>query len=243
MENTVVEEPVIQNDQSVNEEPTNYSTEDILKISQNEKIEEPIVDEKSVDNDTPKENAAWAAMRKENSEFKNKLDKLDALAKQSGFSDYEDFLAKAEEESITKEAEEKGLPVDVYKKIQEVENKNKEILDRLEAADLDKKNEVFISNLDKAFNANGINDASKSEVIKEMDQKGVTVDVLMSMPEHLLKDFVKMFIPINILESKEVVSKEQIANTIPISQSSSANQTLTAEDAIKDRAKSWVARI
>lgn len=121
-----------------NDDETDVSTEDTeqteeeIEVEKEEpEVEEPGDDEKQEDlnpnaDDETKRNQAFANLRKQAEENKKFADFVQKIADSNGIKP-EDVLARYEEQQLEKQAEQKGVPVDVLKRLNALEEENNQI--------------------------------------------------------------------------------------------------------------------
>lgn len=87
------------------------------------------------------------------------------LAAQQGFSDPKELIDAYEEQRLAKEAEQKGVPVDVYKRLYDLERENKEAKEKA-------KSQQFNYEVEATKNKYNLDDEQIEEVFKYMGQNG-----------------------------------------------------------------------
>jgi len=73
---------------------------------------------------TEKTNQAFAKMRAENSQLLKQQHDIETVVKAMGFENLNDFIAKKAEEQLQQQAQKNQIPVDVEKRIQNLEKEN-----------------------------------------------------------------------------------------------------------------------
>lgn len=112
--------------------------QDIQQDIQQEEIEEQQqeeLEEQEQEQEQPRKNsadAAFAQLRRERDEFARVAKWVSDLAAQSGMT-VEQLMERYEQQRLQKEAEAKGVPVEVLQKLQTLENENKTIRDQMNA--------------------------------------------------------------------------------------------------------------
>lgn len=146
-------------DQKWNEELEIESEEDELGSSspeeeelEDDELEDDEPEEVEEDNsedihseDEQKRNAAFAELRRERDQFKQQQEWIKQLAAESGLS-VEQLKERYEEQQLAKQAEEKGVPVDVLKRLTSLENENKTMKEQTQAERL---NAEIVATLEK----------------------------------------------------------------------------------------------
>lgn len=151
----VIEETV---DETVEEE-TEVTDEEVAAEDEEVEEDEPSSEEEPEtihDPDAEKRNRAFADMRRQLEETKKYEAFMKQLAEQSGTSP-EELMKRYEERKIEAEAKEKGVPVDVYKRLTELEQR-----------DVQREQEVF----SEKFN-NEVNSVIEKESLSESDVENV----------------------------------------------------------------------
>ena len=100
--------------------------------TESDDVDESTSSDETVDNDTSdiinnfatnSEKNAFASMRVQNKELQSTINELDEIAKNVGLSGYKEFLEKAKENSIAKQAKNEGISVELAKKINDMEGR------------------------------------------------------------------------------------------------------------------------
>lgn len=115
-------------EQDIQEEQQEEVEEEQQQEEQQEEIEEQ-------EQEQPRKNsadAAFAQLRRERDEFARVAKWVSDLAAQSGMT-VEQLMERYEQQRLQKEAEAKGVPVEVLQKLQTLENENKTIRDQMNA--------------------------------------------------------------------------------------------------------------
>jgi hypothetical protein len=127
-------------DETSTEETTNEDGESKTANPDNEDENSAKVDEQSTEDQektddlkekekvlqTPEQNEAFKKMRLQLEEAKKKASLVDKIAEQNGISS-EEVLKRYEESLIQKQAEEQKIPVDVLKRLNDLENQNSQM--------------------------------------------------------------------------------------------------------------------
>lgn len=119
-------------EQDIQEEQQEEVEEEEEEQQQQEEQQEEIEEQEQ---EQPRKNsadAAFAQLRRERDEFARVAKWVSDLAAQSGMT-VEQLMERYEQQRLQKEAEAKGVPVEVLQKLQTLENENKTIRDQMNA--------------------------------------------------------------------------------------------------------------
>lgn len=164
------------------------------------------------------EKNAFASMRVQNKELQNTINELDAIAKGAGLSGYKEFLDKAKENSIAKQAKNEGISVELAKKLNTIDEKL-EAIDRREQESVNQaKQAKLASTLDSFIKSNNLNNSILNKLSDDLEKDGFTVQQLMDMPETALNRLFSAYTNVNI--QKTLDKKSSIAKEMPLDQSS-----------------------
>lgn len=176
-------------------------------------------DEKDVD-DNPSEptNNAFAQMRTQNKEYQNKLQEFDDLAKQLGMKDADEFIKKAKEAQVKREATKKGIPLEVAQELEEMRSLKDSIIAEREQSVTELKTRNFVSNLQEFVNANQLSEQAVDKLSQDLEKDGFELDSLMAMPKAALNRILGAYVGTNY--QKNLERKNTIRKELPINQSS-----------------------
>ena len=164
------------------------------------------------------EKNAFASMRVQNKELQNTINELDAIAKGAGLSGYKEFLDKAKENSIAKQAKNEGISLELAKKLNTIDEKL-EAIDRREQESVNQaKQAKLASTLDSFIKSNNLNNSILNKLSDDLEKDGFTVQQLMDMPETALNRLFSAYTNVNI--QKTLDKKSSIAKEMPLDQSS-----------------------
>ena len=163
-------------------------------------------------------NAAFAQMRTQNKEYQNKISEFENLAKSLGMKDVDEFLSKAKEAQVQREAKQKGIPVEVAKELEEMRNLKDEIIAEREEAENKAKESNFVSNLRTFVNDNKLSEAAVDKLSQDLEKDGFDVNTLMDMPKNALNRILSSYVGANY--QKNLERKNTIRKELPINQSS-----------------------
>ena len=113
-------------------------------------------------------NAAFAQMRTQNKEYQNKISEFENLAKSLGMKDADEFLTKAKQAQVQREAKQKGIPLEVAQELEEMRNLRDEINAEREEAEIKAKESNFVSNLRTFVNDNKLSEAAVDKLSQEL---------------------------------------------------------------------------
>lgn len=169
---------------------------------------------------TPNEptNNAFAQMRTQNKEFQNKLQEFDDLAKQLGMKDADEFIKKAKEAQIKRDAAKKGIPLEVAQELEEMRSLKDSIIAERQNAATELKTRNFVSNLQEFVDANKLSDQAVDKLSQDLEKDGFELDSLMSMPKTALNKILSAYVGTNY--QKNLERKNTIRKELPINQSS-----------------------
>lgn len=183
--------------------------------SEQEDADESDKGEQEIDNPT---NNAFAQMRTQNKEFQQKLGQVDALAKALGMKDVDEFLTKANEARVKKEATSKGIPLEVAQELEEMRAlKNSIIAERAENANKQKMDN-FMSNLQTFVDSNNLSESAVDKLSQDLEKDGFSVDALVEMPKAALNRVLSSYVGVNY--QKNLERKNAIRKELPINQTS-----------------------
>lgn len=165
-----------------------------------------------------KTNAAFAQMRTQNKEYQSKISEFENLAKSLGMKDADEFIAKAKEAQVQREANKKGIPLEVAQELEEMRNLKDEIIAEREEAEIKAKESNFVSNLQTFVNENKLSEAAVDKLSQDLENDGFDLVSLMDMPKKALNRILSAYVGTNYqknLERKSMIQKE-----LPITQTS-----------------------
>lgn len=108
---------------------------------------------------------AFAEMRRKAEQNEPLAKWVHDLATQQGFSDPKELMNAYEEQRIAKEAEAKGVPVDVYQRLNQLEQENKEATDQV-------KSTQFNQEVESTKQKYSLDDQQVTEVFQYMGKQG-----------------------------------------------------------------------
>lgn len=195
------------------------TSDDLGDDLEESEVDEPEVDiSESTQITANKSNAAFAQMRTQNKEYQTKLSEIENIAKSLGMKDADEFISKAKEAQIQRQAKQKGIPLEVAQELEEMRNLKDEIIAEREEAEIKAKESNFVSNLRTFVNENKLSEAAVDKLSQDLEKDGFNVETLMEMPVGALNKVLGAYVGTNYqknLERKSTIQKE-----LPITQSS-----------------------
>ena len=167
---------------------------------------------------TNSEKNAFASMRVQNKELQNTINELDLIAKGAGLSGYKEFLEKAKENSIAKQAKNDGISVELAKKLNNIDEKLETIERREKESVIEAKQAKLAKTLDTFIKGNNLNNSVLNKLSDDLEKDGFTIEQLMDMPEKALNKIFSAYTNVNI--QKNLDKKSSINQEMPVSQAS-----------------------
>lgn len=167
---------------------------------------------------TSSEKNAFASMRVQNKEMQNTINELDEIAKGAGLSGYKEFLEKAKENSVARQAKNEGISVELAKKLNTIDERLEAIDKREQASIIEAKQAKLASTLDSFIKTNNLNNSIVNKLSDDLGKDGFTVEQLMDMPEAALNRLFGAYTNVNI--QKNLDKKSSINQEMPVSQAS-----------------------
>lgn len=208
------------------------SNDDLASDEDEETLDEPETNDEESDNeesnlDNPT-NTAFAQMRTQNKEFQTKLNQLDALAKDLGMKDLDDFINRANEAKIKKSATNQGIPLEVARELEEMRALKDSIVAEREENAAKQKEQTFVSNLQEFVNSNNLSKTAIDKLSQDLNKEGFSVEALMDMPKSALNRILSSFVDTKY--QKNLERKNTIRKELPINQTSKIDtQSLNKE--------------
>jgi hypothetical protein len=163
-------------------------------------------------------NAAFAQMRTQNKEYQNKISEFENLAKSLGMKDADEFIAKAKQAQIQRQAKQKGIPLEIAQELEEMRNLKDEIIAEREEAEIKAKESNFVSSLHTFVNENKLSEAAVDKLSQDLEKDGFDVNSLMDMPVAALNRILSSYVCTSY--QKNLERKNTIRKELPINQSS-----------------------
>jgi len=230
------------NDQNIETPPASsepITGEQILAVANQDEVP-PVTEEPGeLEEPTTPANYAFKELRTEAANYKSELDRLDILAKDSGYTDYKAFIEAAESDRIQKSAEDAGVPVEVMQKLNRID----QIEARFTQQETEAQNKQFLSDLDNVKESLGADDNMFNKIVASMDNQGVSVDTLKQMPLPALKNFFRSYMPADAGKQEELKKIDELKNTVPMSNAAQNPNQPNADEMISKSAQSWVDQV
>lgn len=213
---------------------------------ENEADEDNVLDLETEEgpSDYQKDNQAFARMRTELKQANNDLEAaksviqfFDVRAKQMGLNGIQDLMEKTVESELNKQAQKEGVPVDVLRRINELE-------DRVQQQDIERNNLIrgqkereINHTFDTFMQKHSLSNQDLSKMANDLVKDGFSFDALMNMPSSAVTKILNSYLPETSLKQEDLAKKEQIRKEVPhTGNTSSGSNTINEIDKI---AKTW----
>ena len=213
---------------------------------ENEADEDNVLDLEAEEgpSDYQKDNQAFARMRTELKQANNNLEAaksviqfFDVRAKQMGLSGIQDLMEKTVESELNKQAQKEGVPVDVLRRINELE-------DRVQQQDIERNNLIrgqkereVNHTFDTFMQKHSLSNQDLNKMANDLVKDGFSFDALMNMPSSAVTKILNSYLPETSLKQEDLAKKEQIRKEVPhTGNTSSGSNTINEIDNI---AKIW----
>lgn len=213
---------------------------------ENEADEDNVLDLEAEEgpSDYQKDNQAFARMRTELKQANNDLEAaksviqfFDVRAKQMGLNGIQDLMEKTVESELNKQAQKEGVPVDVLRRINELENKvQQQDIERNNLIRGQKEREVNHT-FDTFMQNHSLSNQDLNKMANDLVKDGFSFDALMNMPSSAVTKILNSYLPETSLKQEDLAKKEQIRKEVPhTGNTSSGSNTINEIDNI---AKKW----
>ena len=213
---------------------------------ENEADEDNVLDleAEEVPSDYQKDNQAFARMRTELKQANNDLEAaksviqfFDVRAKQMGLDGIQDLMEKTVESELNKQAQKEGVPVDVLRRINELEDKvQQQDIERNNLIRGQKEREVNHT-FDTFMQKHSLSNQDLNKMANDLVKDGFSFDALMNMPSSAVTKILNSYLPETSLKQEDLAKKEQIRKEVPhTGNTSSGSNTINEIDKI---AKTW----
>lgn len=196
------------------------------------------------DNQAPsmseKDVQAFIALRQENKKNKDVINYFDNRAKAMGLSGIDELLEKSKESELKQQSEKQGVPVDVLKKINELEERVNQSEAEKQAALIQRENDRMSRTFDTFVQTNNLDKKAIDNLAKEMVNDGIDLETLKGLPEASINKILSAYIPKESIKQQELAKKEQIKKEVPVDSTNSSSSNETSE--IDKIAKLWANR-
>ena len=213
---------------------------------ENEADEDDVLDLEAEEgpSDYQKDNQAFARMRTELKQANNDLEAaksviqfFDVRAKQMGLNGIQDLMEKTVESELNKQAQKEGVPVDVLRRINELEDKvQQQDIERNNLIRGQKEREVNHT-FDTFMQKHSLSSQDLNKMANDLVKDGFSFDALMNMPSSAVTKILNSYLPETSLKQEDLAKKEQIRKEVPhTGNTSSGSNTISEIDKI---AKTW----
>lgn len=199
----------------------------------------------STNTQTEKDAQAFARMRTElkqkSSDLENAnnvIEFFDVRAKQMGLSGIQELMQKTVEADMAKQAEKQGIPVDVLKRINDLETKVRQQDAERENLVRSQKEQAVNYVFDNFVRSHSLGQNDVNKLANDLVADGFDFDALMNMPSSAVTKILNSYLPNESLKQEALVKKEQIKKEVPPTGSTSSKVDLSSE--IDKIAKSWL---
>ena len=246
-----VVEPETEDEPEVEDETDNTDDSDNEDTSDDDTTDDSEDEEESFDNEDVEENdsnpsgtkdaEAFARMRKENKQFKQYFDFFDQKAKEMGMQNVDELIQKTKEADLAKSAQAQGIPIEIARKLQELETKlETQERERAQEQEIARDNRVRQS-FDTFVQANNLDEKSVNKLAKDLINDGVSLDFFKNIPENMIQKVLKSYLPSDFNKQKELEKKEKIKKEVPVSSKSNGSAS-SQDDKIDEIAKMLLER-
>ena len=241
-EETEVETEEDETDENESEEETDDEAEDEEESDEEEEESSEDVEENdSIPSGTNKDAEAFARMRTENKQYKHIVEFFDQKAKEMGMKDIQELIEKTNEADLAKKAKSEGIPLEVAKKLQELEQRVATQEAEKEKAINDAKYSQVKNTLDNFVQTNKLNDKQVNKLAKDLISDGINLDFFKDMNANTISRILTSYLPSDFAKQKELEKKEKIKKEVPVSSKSNGSST-SQEDEIEKVAKMLLER-
>ena len=177
-------------------EPGEEESDEDEAVEQEEDVA-PAVEEPT-NPQTSKEEFAFGKLRYENSELKSKLEeqqkysqKMEEMARNLGYTNADDLIKAYEEQQIQKQAQQKNVDPEVYRKMVTMERELDTIKQREAEAQRQMGIQRFAQSLDRIASEIGLDENEKISMINQMETDGYNLNDISSLknPERFIKGY------------------------------------------------------
>lgn len=234
--------------ESTNTNEEDSETDDIIEDNASEKNSDDELENLDEEVETPgvneKDAQAFARMRTQLKEANNNLaaakniiDFFDVRAKQMGLDGIKGLIEKTREAELSKQAEKEGIPVDVLKRLEELETKVQMQDEEKEMLQRSQKEQSINYTFDKFMQKHSLGKDKVNDLAKSLIDDGFSLNNLMNMPESAVSRILESYLPKEALRQEAIAKKEQIKKELPVSGKTSSK--LDTDSEIDKIAKLW----
>ena len=243
-ETEVEEETEAETEENIDENESEEEAEEETETeeeTEEEESEEDVEEEDPVPSGTKKDAEAFARMRTENKQYKNIVEFFDQKAKEMGMKDINELIEKTNEADLAKKAKSEGIPLEVAKKLQELEQRVATQEAEKEQAIENAKYVQVKNTLDNFVQTNKLDDKQVNKLAKDLLSDGINLDFFKGMSANTIDRILKSYLPGDFNKQKELEKKEKIKKEVPVSKKSNGSGT-SQEDEIDKVAKMLLER-
>lgn len=238
-------------------EETSESDEDTENIDENESDEddesetdsepEPDLEADDEDNSVPstneKDRQAFIKLRQQNKEAKDELNKykatvdyFDERAKAMGLSGIDELVERTKESEIKKEAEERNIPVEILKELNDLKATVAKQEEARVTAEKEREEARVSSTLNTFCENNHLSDKSIDKLARDLAADGISLDDFKSLSSPAITRILSSYLPKENIVQNNLAKKEKIKKELP-PENDSKSSTKTQEDEIDKLAK------
>lgn len=203
------------------------SDEDLADPEEDNESSEVVddVDEEPVQNPT---NQAFAQMRTQNKGLQSQLNEVESLVQSLGMKDINDFIAKAKDAQIKKNAQQNGISLEMAKELEEMRDLKNSIIAERNQQEAENREREFASNVHAFVEENKLSDAAVDKLSQDLEKDGFGIDTLMDMPKNALNRILRSYVGTNY--QKNLERKNNIRKELPINQSSKIDSKILNQE-------------
>lgn len=227
---------------------TDGSNSDEDLQNENDDFDQEDLEDFSEEDNTPsmneKDAQAFARMRTElkeandiNKKNQELIEFFDSRAKQMGLNGIDDLMEKTKESEMKKEAEQQGIPLDVLKRLNDLEKEVNNQKSEKEALQKIAREQAVDRVFDRFVQNNPMNDKQVQQLANDLLNDGFSLDALSVMPEGAINRILSAYLPAEVSKQETIAKKEQIKREVPATGNSSSNDN--TEDMIDKIARQW----
>ena len=160
------------------------------------------------------------------------------LPKDFNIDGIKDLMEKTVEAETKKQAEKQGIPVDVLKRINTLEDKVKQQDIERENIIRSQKEKDINYVLDDFVQNHSLNQKAINKMANDLLSDGFNLNVLMNMPRSAVNRILNSYLPKETVSQDILAKKEQIKKEVPPTGNSSSGSNV--DDKIDEIAKKWL---
>lgn len=210
-------------DTTETEETEDNSSDDNPEEGENDDDTEEDGDDQPTNDDegefvggTTKDANAFAKIRQEAKGYKKIVDFFDSQAKAMGFSGVDELISKTNEAAIAKSAKEQGIPVEIAKRLANLEKEVNESKERERQSVLKAKEAQLNSTIMAFVDKNKVSKEQMNTIASELANDNITVDMLMGMPQATVNRILTSYLSSNTVVQKQINKVEKAKKELPV---------------------------